>query len=161
MTSLKKIQTKIQALEEATSTVKYWNSTNEKIVFTNGCFDIIHAGHVKYLESSKNLGDILIVAINSDNSIKKLKGENRPINELENRIKILASLSFIDHIIVFDDLTPIKLIEVISPNVITKGNGYKKNQVVGYKYLLKTGGKVKIINTKINTSSSKILKRLK
>ena len=130
-------------------------------VFTNGCFDIIHAGHVKYLESSKNLGDILIVAVNSDNSIKKLKGENRPINKLNNRIKILASFSFIDHIIVFEDLTPIKLIEVISPNVITKGNGYKKNQVVGYKYLLKTGGKVEIINTKINTSSSKILKRLK
>lgn len=144
-----------------TNLVTLYKSLKLNIVFTNGCFDIIHAGHVKYLESSKNLGDILIVAVNSDNSIKKLKGENRPINKLNNRIKILASFSFIDHVIVFDDLTPIKLIEVISPNVITKGNGYKKNQVVGYKYLLKTGGKVEIINTKINTSSSKILKRLK
>ena len=141
--------------------ITLYKSLKLNIVFTNGCFDIIHAGHVKYLESSKNMGDILIVAVNSDNSIKKLKGENRPINKLDNRIKILASFSFIDQIIVFDDLTPIKLIEEISPNIITKGNGYKKNQVVGYKYLLKSGGKVKIINTKIDTSSTKILKRLK
>ena len=149
---------KILQLDELKQISKFYKSLNLCSVFTNGGFDIIHAGHIDYLERSKRLGQILIVAINSDKSISKLKGKDRPLNKLNYRLKILNSFSFIDHIIVFDELTPIKIIKNINPNIITKGNGYTKNKVVGYDYLQKIGGQVKIINSKINKSSSKLLK---
>lgn len=102
------------------------------IVFTNGCFDILHRGHIDYLRLSKKLGDRLVVGINSDESVKRLKGNSRPINSVEDRIEILKSLRFVDQVEVFDEDTPINLIKQIRPNIITKGGDYKEENVVGY-----------------------------
>ena len=121
---------------------------------TNGCFDIIHPGHIDFLMKSKQLGDILIVAINSDNSVKKLKGKERPINNLHERIKVLSSIKYIDHIISFEERTPIKLYTNILPDIITKGGDYKESDVVGGKEIKKNGGKVNIIKLYHNYSTS-------
>jgi D-beta-D-heptose 7-phosphate kinase/D-beta-D-heptose 1-phosphate adenosyltransferase len=101
-------------------------------IFTNGCFDIIHVGHIELLKYAKSLGDKLIVGLNSDNSIKTLKGKSRPINFQEDRKKILESIKYVDEVIIFDELTPIELIKKVKPNVIVKGGDYKKENVIGY-----------------------------
>lgn len=154
-------ENKLINIDDIDDKIKFYKAINKKIIFTNGCFDIIHAGHLDYLKKSKKLGDILVVAINSDKSVFKLKGKNRPINNLHNRIKILKAFEFIDHLIIFDELDPLNLIKKIEPNIITKGNGYKKNMVIGYNFLKKIGGDVKILKSKINQSSTKILDNLK
>ena len=106
---------------------------NRRIIFTNGCFDILHAGHVHYLEQAKKLGDELVVGLNSDSSVKNLKGEDRPINNLDQRAKVLSSLECVDKIVSFSEATPIKLIKAIKPDVIVKGGDYKVKDVVGHK----------------------------
>jgi len=105
--------------------------SNKKIVFTNGCFDILHLGHVKYLEKAKKLGDILVVGVNSDDSVKRLKGKNRPINPLYDRCCLIASLKSVDYVIPFEKDTPIKLITTIVPDILVKGGDYKDKKVVG------------------------------
>ena len=127
---------------------------SKKIVFTNGCFDIIHFGHIELLKKAKKFGDILIVAVNSDQSVQNLKGINRPINRLSSRLIILESLNMIDYLIVFEERTPIKLIKKIKPDFLVKGSDYKKDDVVGAQFIEKYGGKVKIIKRikKISTS---------
>lgn len=102
-----------------------------KLVFTNGCFDILHRGHVEYLKASRELGDMLIVGINSDASVKRLKGDTRPINSQEDRKYMLEALECVDHVIIFDEDTPINLIKELKPYVITKGGDYKASEVVG------------------------------
>jgi len=121
----------IRSLEDISGVINSLKKTNKKIIFTNGCFDILHVGHVKYLEKAKKLGDILIVGINSDNSVKKLKGDKRPINNLYDRSCVLASLNSVDFVIPFDEETPIKLIKAIVPDILVKGGDYKGKQVVG------------------------------
>ena len=121
----------IRSLENISGVINSLKKTNKKIIFTNGCFDILHVGHVKYLEKAKKLGDILIVGINSDNSVKKLKGDKRPINNLYDRSCVLASLNSVDFVIPFEEETPIKLIEAIVPDILVKGGDYKGKQVVG------------------------------
>jgi len=106
-------------------------SSGKKIVFTNGCFDILHMGHVKYLEKAKKLGDILVVGINSDDSITRIKGENRPINSLNERSCVLASLKPVDYVIPFSEDTPFELIKAITPDKLVKGGDYKNKEVVG------------------------------
>ena len=133
----------------------------KKIVFTNGCFDILHYGHVKLLLESKKQGDLLIVGLNSDDSIKKIKGPDRPINNNQQRSLMLASLSFVDYVVFFFDPTPIKLIEKIQPNVITKGGDYNLNSIIGANYILSNGEEVKIIPLIPNLSSSKLIKDYK
>ena len=133
----------------------------KKIVFTNGCFDILHYGHVKLLLESKKQGDLLIVGLNSDDSIKKIKGPDRPINNNQQRSLMLASLSFVDYVVFFSEPTPIKLIEKIQPNVITKGGDYNLNSIIGANYILSNGGEVKIIPLIPNLSSSKLIKDYK
>jgi len=105
--------------------------SKNKIVFTNGCFDILHVGHVKYLEEAKKLGDILIVGINSDSSVSRLKGKSRPINSLNDRSHIIASLKSVDYVIPFEEDTPIELIKAIVPNILVKGSDYKDKNIVG------------------------------
>ena len=134
---------------------------NKKIVFTNGCFDILHFGHIKLLIESKKLGDFLIIGLNSDDSIKKIKGPNRPINNNHNRSLMLAALSFVDYVIFFSESTPIKLIEQIKPDVITKGGDYDYSTIIGANYILSNGGEVKIIPLVPNLSSSKLSKNYK
>ena len=132
---------------------------NKKIILTNGCFDVIHAGHIHLLENAKKLGDFLIVAINSDKSIKALKGNNRPINKLSARIEVLKALACVDLIITFDELTPLKIIKMISPDYLVKGGDYKIKDVIGAAIVKANKGKVKIIKIKKGFSTTKILQR--
>ena len=115
---------------------------NKKVVFTNGCFDILHLGHQTYLNQSKALGDFLIVAINSDESVKSLKGDDRPINNQELRSKNLLNLECVDEVVVFSEKTPLKLIEFLLPDVLTKGGDYNHENIVGSNIVEKNGGKV-------------------
>ncbi len=115
---------------------------NRKIVFTNGCFDVLHSGHIKYLESAKKRGDILIVGINSDLSVKKIKGESRPIFSQKDRAYILSALKAVDYVVIFNDRTPLKLIKTIKPDLLVKGGDWSINEIIGGKFVNSYGGKV-------------------
>ena len=134
------------------------------IVFTNGCFDILHIGHVNYLKKSKELGDILIVGLNSDSSVKRLKGANRPINSEENRAAVLEALEFVDYIYVFDDTTPLEIISKIHPNIYTKGGDYKMDCIIGpnigSKVIENYGGKVILIPIEYDISTTGIINKI-
>ena len=156
---LKKAEAYI-SLEEAKSFAKSLRQEGQKIIFTNGCFDILHAGHIEYLEAARELGDKLIVGINSDQSVKNLKGKNRPLNKLEYRAKVLASLRCVDAVVVFGDETPIKLILAIKPNILVKGGDYKINEIVGYEEVVKSGGKVMTIPLVKGISTTKIIQKM-
>jgi D-beta-D-heptose 7-phosphate kinase/D-beta-D-heptose 1-phosphate adenosyltransferase len=135
--------------------------SNKIIGFTNGCFDLLHTGHISYLKSAKQKCDILILGLNSDESIRKLKGKNRPIVEQKDRVEILSSFPFIDRIVVFDEVTPIKLIKRIKPNIIFKGKDYKKKDVVGFRESKKWQGRVILIDFIKNKSTTNLIERIK
>lgn len=132
----------------------------QKIVFTNGCFDILHSGHIRYLEKAVELGNILIIGVNSDASVKRLKGNSRPINTLEDRIEILSSLDFVDYVVAFEEDTPYTLIEHIKPDIIVKGGDYKANEVVGKDIVERYGGKVIILPYIEGKSTTSIITEL-
>mgnify|MGYP001337172713 FL=1 len=159
--ALEKINDKIFDLEFLMKNIDQWRNENKKIVFTNGCFDLIHLGHIELLARSSDLGDILIIGVNSDSSIQKLKGENRPIIEEDSRVKQLAALEFVDAIVLFHEDTPQKLIEKIKPNVITKGGDYKAENVVGNEVVTQKNGQVVIIPLTQGYSTTSILKKIK
>ncbi len=133
----------------------------KKIVFTNGCFDIIHAGHVDYLEKAKSLGDFLVVGLNSDESVRKLKGEGRPVNPQEERKKVLSALKPVDLVIIFDEDTPERLIKEIKPDVLVKGGDWKIENIVGADFVRSYGGEVYTIDFVYNTSTTKIINKVK
>ncbi len=133
----------------------------KKIVFTNGCFDILHAGHVTYLQMAKQLGDYLIVAVNEDASIQKLKGPHRPINNLESRMTVLAGLGGVDWVVPFADDTPERLLRLLKPDLLVKGSDYRPDQIVGADIVRAYGGDVRIMNHTITTSSSAIINRMR
>ena len=137
--------------------VKQARIRGKKIVFTNGCFDILHAGHVMYLQLAKQLGDYLIVAVNADESIQQLKGPHRPINNLEHRMIVLAGLDAVDWVVPFSDTTPERLLRLIKPDLLAKGSDYREDQIVGAEIVRAYGGEVRIINHNITTSSSAII----
>lgn len=114
----------------------------KKIVFTNGCFDILHIGHVKYLEKAKKYGDVLIVGLNSDSSVRKIKGKSRPLNKQKDRALVLAALGFIDYVVIFNEDTPYNLISILKPDVLVKGSDWHKDKIVGAGLVNKAGGKV-------------------
>lgn len=128
----------------------------KKIVFTNGCFDIIHRGHIKLLREAKKLGDILIVGLNSDNSIKRLKGSSRPINKLSDRIEVLSAIEYVDYIVVFKEDTPYELIKSIKPDYLVKGGDYKVEEVVGREFAKKVV-LVKFLNGRSTTNIIKAI----
>ena len=138
-------------------TVSHIRSRGETIVMTNGCFDILHAGHVAYLQQAKQLGDYLVVAINDDNSVTRLKGKGRPINSLEHRMEVINALKPVDCVISFTEDTPERLINEIKPDVLVKGGDYKVNQIAGAKAVLKNGGRVEIIPLLDGCSTSRIV----
>ncbi|MGB0886433.1 MAG: D-glycero-beta-D-manno-heptose 1-phosphate adenylyltransferase, partial [Chitinophagales bacterium] len=140
-----KIQEKIQSLEALSDIVKGLKQKGETIVFTNGCFDIVHPGHIHTLSEAKDLGTKLIVGINSDSSVKKLKGDTRPIQNEDQRALTIAAFSFVDYVVLFENETPIKLIETLIPNILVKGGDYKIDEIVGADIVLKNGGKVEMI----------------
>lgn len=146
----------IKTWDEINYIVKELKTKNKKIVFTNGCFDILHFGHIKYLEKSKSFGDILIIGLNSDNSVRKIKGKDRPINNQEDRSHILASLEVVDYLVIFDDVSPIDLIKLIQPDILVKGGDYENKAIVGSEIAQKTK-LVKFIDGK---STTNIIKRI-
>ncbi len=125
--------------------VNIWRKEGKKIVFTNGCFDILHIGHIRYLESAAALGDHLIVAVNDDHSTRRLKGETRPINILSSRLYLLASLSCVDAVVPFSEDTPLELIQFLRPDFLVKGGDYKPESIIGAKEVLSWGGRVEVI----------------
>ncbi|MFB3844969.1 MAG: D-glycero-beta-D-manno-heptose 1-phosphate adenylyltransferase [Candidatus Cloacimonadaceae bacterium] len=135
--------------------------TNKQIVFTNGCFDILHAGHVQYLEQAKKLGDILVVGLNSDASVRRLKGENRPINKQEDRALVLAALGFVDYIIIFEEDTPYELIKIVNPDVLVKGGDWKETDIIGADIVQAKGGIVLSLPLRPGLSTSKIIEEIK
>lgn len=134
---------------------------DKKVVFTNGCFDIIHSGHITLLKEASELGEILIVGLNSDDSIKRLKGSNRPINNLESRINVLSAISYVDYIIVFNDDTPIDIIKHLKPDFLVKGGDYRIEDIVGANFVNSYGGNVCIIPFKENISTTSIINKTK
>jgi len=134
--------------------------SDKKIVFTNGCFDILHPGHLHYLYKAKSYGDILIVALNSDSSIKRLKGSKRPVNDFEFRSTMLSYLNFVDLIIEFDSDTPLELIQKVSPNVLVKGADYSESQVIGADLVKSNGGRIVLIEYLSGFSTSNIIKAI-
>jgi D-beta-D-heptose 7-phosphate kinase/D-beta-D-heptose 1-phosphate adenosyltransferase len=141
--------------------VELLRSNKQKIVFTNGCFDILHPGHIDYLQKSKNLGDVLILGLNSDNSIKSLKGLDRPINVISDRLKMLDALEAVDFIIEFDEETPINLITKIKPDVLVKGGDYTVETIVGSEFVIDNGGKVEVIPFLEGYSTTQLIEKIK
>jgi len=134
------------------------DNQGKKLVFTNGCFDILHLGHVEYLNEAKAQGDKLIVAINSDRSVRELKGPDRPINNEHDRAQMLLNLKSVDCVVVFDEETPLEIIQLINPNVLVKGGDWKIDQIVGSDYVIKNGGEVKSLMFKNGYSTSNLIK---
>ena len=132
---------------------------NFKLVFTNGCFDLLHEGHLDLLSNAAAFGDKLFVGLNSDKSVKKLKGDSRPIQNEKTRAKKLLDLKYVDYVIIFDELTPQKLIYAMSPDVLVKGGDYKKNEIVGAEYVISSGGVVKIIPLTPGFSTTSIIEK--
>ncbi|WP_425402038.1 D-glycero-beta-D-manno-heptose 1-phosphate adenylyltransferase [Hugenholtzia roseola] len=133
------------SLSEAAKLTETWRNQGNEVVFTNGCFDILHLGHVDYLEKASLLGTKLIVGLNSDNSIKRLKGEKRPLNPEYARLRLLASLAFVDAVVLFEQDTPLALIEALRPDVLVKGGDYEPENIVGADFVSENGGIVQTI----------------
>ena len=152
---------KIITVAQASDLTKDLQKINKKVVFTNGCFDLIHPGHIDYLRKAKACGDILIIGLNSDASIQRLKGKERPINDFYFRSSILAALEFVDYIVKFEDDTPLFLIKQISPNILIKGSDYNVDKIVGAKEVLEKGGEVKTIDFLEGFSSTLIINKIK
>lgn len=141
-TKLQQLSAKLLAWSDIRSTVASWQQGGEKVVFTNGCFDILHYGHLHYLAEASDLGDRLVIGLNSDASVKQLKGQHRPIHDLKTRQMMLASLDFVDAVIIFEEDTPARLIEAVLPDVLVKGGDYKPEDIVGYHTVVHNGGQV-------------------
>jgi rfaE bifunctional protein nucleotidyltransferase chain/domain len=162
MTRLETLRWKIQNKEQLARTLSLWKFKDKKIVFTNGCFDILHRGHVTYLAEASELGDFLVVGLNSDASVKKLnKGGNRPIQDQDSRALILASLEGVSAVIIFDEDTPAELIKFVQPDVLVKGGDWKPEQIAGYDTVKAKGGEVKIIDFVPGFSTTAIEKKIK
>ena len=154
------IKSKILQGEEFERKLTYWRFKEYKIVFTNGCFDILHAGHVEYLSKAASEGNILVIGLNSDDSVRRLKGPHRPINNQQARAILLASLGFVDAVVLFDEDTPYELIKTIQPDILIKGSDYKPEEIVGYDILIAKGGLVKTVNLVEGYSTTSIEKRI-
>jgi rfaE bifunctional protein nucleotidyltransferase chain/domain len=137
-----------------------WTFQEKKIVFTNGVFDILHRGHIEYLSEAKKQGDLLIIGLNTDASVKRLKGESRPVNDEQSRIIMLSALSFVDSVILFEEDTPWELINAIKPSILVKGSDYQKEEIVGYDILQEYGGEVRTIELTEGFSTTNFIKKI-
>jgi D-glycero-beta-D-manno-heptose 1-phosphate adenylyltransferase len=162
MTKPEFIQSKIYKLEDLLRTIAIWRFKDDKIVFTNGCFDILHKGHVTYLSQAADLGDRLIVGLNSDESVKKLnKGAGRPIQDQDSRALILASLHHVSAVVIFDEDTPAELIKQIQPDVLVKGGDWKPENIIGYDTVKARGGEIVSIEFLPGYSTTAIEQKIK
>ena len=156
-----RIEEKVCTWEAALSQMRAWQNKGEKVVFTNGCFDLLHKGHVLYLEAAKALGDRMIVAVNNDDSVSRLKGPERPIQNLEGRMTVLAALASVDLVVSFEDDTPLSLIEYLKPNILAKGGDWKIEDIVGGKEVIEWGGQVHSITFHDGFSTTRIVDKIK
>ena len=161
MRQSRQISFKIFDREQLTRQLKIWKLLDKKIVFTNGVFDILHQGHLALLNEAASFADILIVGVNSDASVKRLKGDSRPLNNEYSRALLLASLVMVDAVIIFEEDTPLELIKNIMPNVLVKGGDYTIEKIVGAKEILENTGEVKIIPIEKGFSTSLIVEKAK
>lgn len=160
MKNLDIVRSKIFTLESLAQQLGKWRALKKSIVFTNGCFDIIHLGHIDYLSKSADEGDILIIGLNTDGSVRKLKGRNRPVFGERSRSFILASLHFVDAVVLFDEETPFKLIKLVQPDVLIKGSDYTVNEIIGSDIVLNKGGEVKTIDFLPGYSTTDIINKI-
>lgn len=161
MDNLILLQNKILPIEKLLPFLSIWRFKEQKIVFTNGCFDLLHLGHIDYLAKAANLGNKLVVGLNTDSSTARLKGAGRPITNEESRSKLLAALFFVDAVVLFDDETPINLIKTIAPDVLVKGADYTLDKIVGADSVLARGGEVKTIEFIDGYSTSAIEQKIR
>ncbi len=160
MTQFEIVKSKILQGEEFARKLAYWRFKGYKIVFTNGCFDILHAGHVEYLSKAASEGDILIIGLNSDDSVRRLKGASRPINNQDARALLIASLGFVSAVVIFGEDTPYELIKTVQPDILIKGSDYKPKEIVGYDILTAKGGLVKTVDLVEGFSTTSIEQKI-
>nr|NQU91775.1 D-glycero-beta-D-manno-heptose 1-phosphate adenylyltransferase [Bacteroidota bacterium] len=146
--------------EDMKSWLAYWKFHDQKVVFTNGCFDLIHRGHIDYLAKAAEHGDVLIIGLNTDSSVNKIKGENRPVQDEESRALILAALQFVNAVVLFDEETPKELIELAQPDVLVKGSDYNPEDIVGYDVVKAKNGEVVTISYLEGFSTSGIINKI-
>ncbi|HWZ14866.1 MAG TPA: D-glycero-beta-D-manno-heptose 1-phosphate adenylyltransferase [Mucilaginibacter sp.] len=155
------LTSKISELASLKKIVTAWQGGGKKVVFTNGVFDLLHIGHITYLAKAAELGDKLIIGLNSDSSVKRIKGETRPINNQDNRAALLAALFFVDAVVIFGEDDPLNLITALMPDILVKGADYAVENIVGAKEVLANGGAVKTINFVAGHSSTSIINKIK
>lgn len=151
---------KILPINKLVKIVSSLKKRKKRIVFTNGCFDILHVGHISYLSKAKQLGDILIVALNSDSSVKSIKEKNRPINTLRDRMKMVASLECVDYVCSFSQSNPLSLIKQLGPNILVKGGDWKKEEIIGSDFIRRLGGKVVTIKFRRGYSTTSLIRKI-
>ncbi len=160
-THLEKIQSKIyKTAFQCERMLEVWQENKEKIVFSNGCFDILHQGHVVYLAKAAQLGTKLVIGLNTDASVNRLKGKNRPINGEQERALLLAALAFVDMVVLFEEDTPYNLIKKVQPDVLVKGADYKPEDIVGYDIVTAKGGKVETIVLEGGFSTTDVIEKI-
>lgn len=150
-----------QQIDTLIETLKPLRASGKKLVFTNGCFDILHIGHVRYLQEAKKCGDILVVALNSDASVRNLKGPTRPLQNEQDRAEILDALNSVDHTLIFDQATPLNVIKTLAPDVLVKGGDWPIEQIVGSEFVLSQGGQVKSLNFVEGRSTTNVVEKIK
>ncbi len=155
------LEKKIVDAREAQRWVKEWNAEGMKVCFSNGCFDLLHRGHVNYLYRASRLADRLIIGLNTDASVQRLKGEFRPVNDEFSRAYLLAAFSFVDLVVLFDEDTPLALIQTIQPDILVKGSDYQVEDIVGYEVVKQKGGDVFTLDFIEGFSSSKLIEKIK
>ena len=160
MDILEIIKSKIVNKDNLKTLLPLWKFKEKKIVFTNGCFDIIHRGHVEYLAEAASYGDILIIGLNTDDSVKRIKGGNRPLQDEYSRAIILASLFFVNNVILFNEDTPYDLIKFVQPDILIKGSDYKPEDIVGYDIVKAKGGEIITIDFVPGYSTTNIIKKI-
>lgn len=152
---------KINDLLSLKASIKQWQSEGKKVVFTNGVFDLLHIGHITYMAKAAELGDKLVIGLNSDSSVKRIKGEDRPVNDQNSRAALLAALFFVNAIVVFEEDTPINVITTLMPDILVKGADYSIENIVGAKEIIANGGEVKTIDFVEGYSSTSIIKKIR
>ena len=161
MSRLENIKSKIYTTEQIKAVLNVWRLLEKKVVFTNGCFDLLHLGHIDYLSKAADMGDKLVIGLNSDSSASALKGPGRPITDQLSRSVMLASFSFVDAVVIFDEPTPLHLIELVRPDILVKGADYSIEQIVGANLVLQYGGEVKTIEYLSGYSTTLIEKKIR
>jgi D-beta-D-heptose 7-phosphate kinase/D-beta-D-heptose 1-phosphate adenosyltransferase len=151
---------KIKNLAQMRAIVARLKRQGKRVVFTNGCFDILHVGHVRYLRRAKNQGDVLVLGLNTDRSVKAIKGEKRPVVPEKERAEIMAALEFVDYVVLFDEPDPLRLIEALKPNVLVKGADWPKSRIVGREIVEKIGGRVVRVPLIAGASSTGVIEKI-